>query len=345
MKKRIIALASVGTVLLTVGAIGSITYFNKAEQQARTTINETYKPLNHQELVLNLHGNTIYDIRTSDDNKFHLSGNLYTLDNNQSLTWQPDEKNDKTIIPVTFKESNKPSLDFGFNLWNDQRNSVKIDIPSTYKEITIKNTSYGHLNLSDIETKKLHVENKKGSISLEGTKANQVKVTSDTGSINALRNHLDGELILKTTHGEVNVLDLTAKKLTAETTNNNLSAENITADFEAKSEYGDINLTNILGKVQAENTNGYTSWYQEKIVEDSDLYSINGGINLELGRIPRNIKLEATSKVGDISLLDSDKETLKVGRNQPNVSLKTSSGDINVTSDEYTDEDDLISDL
>ncbi|WEG73253.1 DUF4097 family beta strand repeat-containing protein [Vagococcus intermedius] len=339
MKKRIIALASIGTVLLTVGAIGSITYFNKAEKQARTTIKETYKPHNHQELVLNLHGNTVYDIRTSDDNKFHLSGNLYTLDNNQSLTWQPNEKNNKTIVPVTFKESTKPSLDFGFNLWNDQRNSVKIDIPSTYKEITIKNTSYGHLNLDGIKTKKLHVENKKGAISLEDIKADQAEITSDSSSINAIRNHLDGELILKSTHGEINILDLTAKKLTAETINNNLFAENITADFEAKSEYGDINLTNIIGKVQTENTNGYTSWYQEKIIEDSDLNSINGGINLELERLPRNIELNATSKLGDISLLDSDKEALKIGRNQPKVSLETSSGDIYVTSDEDTDED------
>lgn len=340
MKKKVIGFAVFGTILAIIGGVGSAINFPKAEKQTKTAINERYKiKQNNKNLTIALKGNINYYVYESEDQDIHISGEAHSVVGKQSFTWKPSETGDKTLIDVTFTETDdyRNFIQLGFSQY------VNIAIPSSFESITVNSSKNSQVDISDLKTTDLVFNTDQHRYSsLENLRLDSLTVNAKSGSVDLTDITVQETLNLKGDQGSLTINNSRAKLFDIQNADGYISLNKLIGDTTIKTDSGIISLNDLKGKVSAVTIDGNIDWDYGKLTDNLDFKTTSGDIRINLETRPNNFNITTKTKNGSVSLFGKEQNKLKKGTGDPTLTLESLHGDIRVYDEdtEYKDYDD-----
>ena len=347
MTKKMISLASLGILLLIIGVAGGTFYYVKADKQLSTHIKEDYQPKNKKatdNLELTIAGDLNYRISQSDDAKFHVEGTTYSLDKNQKFDWKKSETDDTTKMELNFTKSKKKAPPIGVNFWETDHQSVYLSIPKSYKTITIKGQKNSQVNLFEMTTDNLILKNEGAHVTLANSKLTTLDVKGHAAYLSLFDLKVEKELTASNDSSTLDISNTKSPNIHLKNNDGEILASEVKGNLEVTTENGDISLTEIKGPITATSQNGTLNWDGDHLEDDASLTTINGDVFARFGNRPKNSSIKAKSQNGDITLFNKDTDHFKIKNAKHTLSIETSSGDIDVSSEGYEDYDDELND-
>ncbi|WP_044642648.1 DUF4097 family beta strand repeat-containing protein [Risungbinella massiliensis] len=209
----------------------------------------------------------------------------YTTYSNQAqekLEYQLND--DQILLEVQEKAHLSANLP---NYTSTKKAQLEIKLPITMKQLEVRSTT-GNITFQDAPW---HITNANlrsidGTVTAKGISANSLKVYTVTGKQSLSRVKLSDELDLSSSNGELEISEVTAKKISAKTVS------------------GNMNFQHIDAKLQADTTNGTIQpIYFQKIHDGSSISSLNGDIEVIFSSEIPHMTIEARTTSG---MLQSD---------------------------------------
>lgn len=343
MKKTIIALLVVGAICMTVGGIGAFKNYAQAEKEITNTIDLTEKikdQANNQNLVVKIDSSgsnrpTIV-VTSSDDDQFHLNNRSYAVNYQPKINWEVTEKDKTTYVSLTHEQTKKkePFLDFGFLDFGME--PIKLRVPKSYKTVTIETgtSTQQELVVNYLTLTDLTITNANSSTYLNGLTLNNLNVSSESGYIHVSSLHGENNLTLTNNSGEISLSDVSGKQIKVTNAQGGIHADNLVGITDLTTQNGLISLYHLAGEITATSTTGEINLNQAKVKDNVNLTSTSGMINFSLEAKVDNLTVNAVSQLGDIDLFGKSQTEYRVGNDGPTVTLKTTRGDIYMSSDD-----------
>ena len=96
---------------------------------------------------------------------------------------------------------------------------------------------------------------------------------------------------------------------------------------------GDVEIEEIEGAIDLETTSGDVSLTVKDLSDTIQITSVSGDVDIVTYNKPPDVTFNVKSISGDINLLDTYRENATIGKGSHLIKIKTTSGDIAVTSD------------
>lgn len=354
MKKRMFALATLGVILMIGGGIGAALNFRAAEKQVTTITDENYQikdKKNQQKLVLELditNQNRDYNldlnIVPSEDDQFSLHNTSYNPNKRPSLKWDISEKNGQTNVKIKYDEVKQKAANFNLDPWSLQYSPITIMLPTGYEEIEITspNNQFNSLNLNDLKGKSMTLVGLENQTNFMNVQLSNLTITNDSGNTNLYSTKVKEDIKITSESGNISFENVIAKNIYTKTSDSSIRLYDVIANTELESEYGDINLTDLVGLTKAKTTRGMIDFDQETLKDELDLTTESGDIRVMLREKSDKFDLTADSQTGKINFFGKSSEgSFKTNQSGPKVSLAAKSGNILVTTydaDNYGDD-------
>lgn len=348
MKKRTIFLIALAVILMAVGGIGSVVYYRIANKTMINHIDKSYsikdtKNLENVEFTIN--GNVPVSVITnydSDDIKLDVSS---TIKAPISVDWDAKESNGKTIISLNLNR--EPFIDdtpeiftFGFGFWDEVHQPAFVYLPENMENLTINNQSKSDVEmLGEMRLNTLKATSKSGNISTSLLTADKVDFSSETGDVLMNSEITANEVSVKTDQGDIYLYTVNADKIQLESKSGDIDAYESKGGFTVQTTSGEATFENVRGTMKMTGKSGSFSLNGYEALQTLDVALESGDIDITFtDTLPKNLSVEASTEVGDINLLDSNKTSYKAGTGKQAYTLKTKLGDIDVYGYDYDDD-------
>lgn len=348
MKKRTIFFIAMAVIMMAVGGIGSVVYYRIASKTMVNQIDKHYtlkdtKNLENVEFTVN--GNVPVSIITnydSDEIKLDVSSTVKTP---ISVDWDAKESDGKTSINLTlnrepFVNDTHEIFTFGFGFWDEVYQPAAIYLPENMANLTINNQSKSDVELlGELKLNSLKATSKSGSISTSLLTADKVEFTSETGDIMLNSEITANEMNVKSNQGDIYLYTVNADKLKLESDSGDISVYESKGGFTVQNTSGESTFENVRGTMTMTGKSGSFSLNGYESLQTLDVTLESGDIDISFtDTLPKNLSIEASTEVGDINLLDSNKTSYKAGDGKQVYTLKTKLGDIDVYGYDYDDD-------
>lgn len=235
---------------------------------------------------------------------------------------------------LTFSIDRKSSLPEDVHLGIGEGNEIQLTIPDTIKKITIRSNSNHrtYLNLSLFSLDNLSLETTKTETTLSENTIRDLTISAGSGSVFLSNNNITGkttaesnsaniifddntlseEANLLSESGNLQLFNVTAKKLSLESKKGNITLEEVKAPLTAISETGDIHHA------------------ASKLTDDIELTSKNGKV---VSVLKEQAKSQAEIKVKnspDVLLFNKDKMTFGDEKSEHKMTLQSDMGVVRV---------------
>lgn len=204
--------------------------------------------------------------------------------------------------------------------------SIRITVPkgTNLSDISITTIS-GDITLLTSTTENLSIQTISGDI--EGTHiiADQSHVQTSSGEIELL-GFTTNESVLETISGDVDVEEFSSESLHLTTSSGDVEIQGEIEKLIASTISGDVDLRGKFSQLTVESTSGDYS-IEGSILRSSSITTISGDVELILNELP-SVEIETIS--GSSRVLGK-KSTAYFSDNPETLSIKTTSGDIEIT--------------
>ncbi|MCY9514421.1 DUF4097 family beta strand repeat-containing protein [Paenibacillus apiarius] len=229
-----------------------------------------------------------------------------------------------------------------------QNEQIRIQLNSG--DASIENSSIGLLRADaksgDVEIENcrfgvLEVEALSGDLAVENVAAQRVRLNSTSGDL-----ELEGveaeELVMELLSGDLEVRNGRGERWICSTASGDVKLERIAADVEAASASGDVTVQDICGTLRVDVKNGDIRCAVGPETGACDIGNVAGSIDLRIASSTRQMQLEASALLGDLSLNVPLLQRRRgsggffeggIGEGGPLVRLSTKVGDVNVNMD------------
>ncbi|MGC6767411.1 DUF4097 family beta strand repeat-containing protein [Enterococcus sp. LJL128] len=347
MKKTTIFFLAIGILAMGVGAVGSAVFYQRAKTSMVEVKNEEYTVKNTdkiKELHLKLSGDTDYVIESSATNKIEMEARSSVTEPLKG-SLDVNESGDKLTATVNGSTKNKGTDHFQFRMFHIESSHVTLTVPSDIDRVVVDGDATGSVYLSNFTAKELDVDLDHSEISLAGSTAEKVNLTSKSGDIDIFGEATIDELTIKNDHGKIDAYELSGNTIDLTTSTGDIYLTNIkSTTTKAESKSGEFHIQNLRGEADLSGKNGSIYLYGEEWPKELKAIMEHGDIDIELYEEVENISIKAQSDLGDVSIFDTENNTYSRGKDGSKFELKTATGDIYVTGvgaypEDYMDDD------
>ncbi len=343
MKKRTLLTLGVAFILIIIGGIGSIFFYQRltAERKA-SEVNKQFKYDNSDELILDIKNNVAIHLSTSEDEYVHMNKQGLNFGSNQkdSATWNVNKKDKKTTVTIDNKisdQSFKPSV-LSFGSISDDR--IFLKLPENYKKITIKGDKVD-INADDLTLKKLDVDTKRSSFYSNNLTIQELTINNKYGDLYIDEGKFEKDVTLNTTSGNIHVENAIFNSLNMETKNGDTFTANTKGDLKIVNQYGTTSINHTTGLVDVDNKNNDIYFHANNVNHDTTLNTVHGGIQIEIDPASyKENKVDFKTEYGVLSIFNKNLSSdTSFSSNKGKASIKATSknGDITVSEIEKDD--------
>ena len=104
----------------------------------------------------------------------------------------------------------------------------------------------------------------------------------------------------------------------------------LTGKIKVRTEDGQVRVHHVSDEVSIQNKNGNTFFYPKTFKQPAKIQSSNGSIYVWLNPKPTDLKVEANSPNGEVSIFGKEQHTFETGHKKPLLFVKTTYGDIHL---------------
>ena len=118
-----------------------------------------------------------------------------------------------------------------------------------------------------------------------------------------------------------------------------VSGDVVASDVEAansviSSVSGDITVDNNVKEISIDTDSGDVALITPRITDDIDITTLSGDVDIKVAIEPTDVSFSIDTLSGDVNLFDKYAEDAKLGNGSTQVTIETTSGDIEVTSNQ-----------
>lgn len=256
-----------------------------------------------------------------------------------------------SIENCNIKNEIKSTTNVNLNMENSTAEDIDVVGWGSFFEVSADNLSVngsgnGQIELTSVDIKKdIYLD--AGEVSLTDVNADGLKLYSQYGRKSLTNIQIDNDIMIKNGNGEVTFSDVTAKNVEVDNKNGTVTIEDLTTGqldidarngdvnilqsqtgiSEVRSEYGIIQIDDLIGNLTITNKNGNIT--VERGEGDINIYNKYG--NVEINRSEINNNITVNNKNGDVDMYVNANKANNVGF------------DINVTNGSISDEDEVNS--
>lgn len=346
MKKQFIIFMSIGVLLLIIGSVGSAVLFKKIESDVRVVVHEKKAPTNKKNLDtvnLTIEGDSEFIVMPSEDNQFHLENTFYNVHQQKNLKWQVSEKEKETNISVQLEQTDNNRSLFTFGFWYDWA-PTEIHIPKGVKTLNLTSKKQGFVQFQSIELDTLQTS-VHGNLRIDHLTAKNIKQNEADGNFEIQNSQISDTIDLQSKSSSLILSNSSFKKLKATTNNGQIHLDTLVGDVAAKNDSGETYINQIHGETTIEHRGGLIEWNATNKVYPMTLSTDYGDIVANIQNANKKLSLTTKTKEGNIYLDRKEKDKLSIGKGDPQVSLHSVSGRIQVYQNTYFEYDDYDDNL
>lgn len=211
-------------------------------------------------------------------------------------------------------------------------------LPSDKDEISVR--YYGKADKNSIENRSLQADLSQGTLDIRIHNKRtfsigftyvdqQMDVMIPQETIESLNiNGASSDILLKSVQSEEVTFDLASGDVQLNNVESNL--------FNINTSSGSVEGENITGEMRVETSSGDTNLHLDTIQSPLDISSSSGDVRIEVASEPTNMKLTYSSSSGEAEInfplqydsLDRSNIQATIGSGDPEVTIRTSSGDL-----------------
>lgn len=200
--------------------------------------------------------------------------------------------------------------------YTDYTNTTELYLPANLDSDLDFSSSYGNVNVSNLQANEVAVGTSSGSISLSNVTANDgMSINTSYGSIDIDDTKATNDAELSTTNGSINIKNSTFGSLSTQATNGKTELIDVISN-------DDISLDTTNGSITFKNLD-----FARKLVAASTNGEISGNIN---GNVA-DYTFDLSTTLGNAKLNDNDINNKPYGEGNKMVDITTTNGSIDVT--------------
>lgn len=331
MKRRTKWLLSLSITLIVIGTIGSIISYQNLDHETTKEIQTNLsapKRFTNKKLVIQSEGPVTIKLQPSKDEQFHLSGQYKAPYEETSLNWEIKQDEEQDTFVINFKKDYRRVPRIFFDLWDTNNNYLTLTIPKQYEHL-ITQTYNTTLQPSNLTLKTIQLKGDSNSFRLNNIKADSLKQTA-TESFLALQQATIKDGIYIEEASGASIKQTQTKETSINASYDDIDLSQLTGKIKVRTEDGQVRVHHVSDEVSIQNKNGNTFFYPKTFKQPAKIQSSNGSIYVWLNPKPTDLKVEANSPNGEVSIFGKEQHTFETGHKKPLLFVKTTYGDIHL---------------
>ncbi|MEG0255284.1 DUF4097 family beta strand repeat-containing protein [Vagococcus sp.] len=336
MKKRTLFLLGFAFILIIIGGVGSIFFYQQLEAERKDSeVNKKFKYDHSDELILNIKNSATINLSTSDDDYVHMNkqGLTFGSEKKESTTWNIDKKEKTTTVTIDNKISKQKFQPGVFTFSDISDDSISLKVPEKYKKITIKGDKV-EIAANGLTLNNLDIQSKISNFYSNDVTVQDLTVDTKTGDINIDGGKFENNVKLSTLTGNIHVENTFFNKLDMSTKNGEVFTANTKGDLKIDNQNGNTSINHTKGLASVNNKNGEIYFHSNNITQDVTLETVNGAIQMEVDKDSYNKnKVDFKTNYGLLSIFNknlSSETTFSNSKGKVLIKATSKNGDISV---------------
>lgn len=331
MKRRTKWLLSLSITLIVIGTIGSIISYQNLDHETTKEIQTTLtapQRFTNNKLVIQSEGPVTIKLQPSKDEQFHLSGQYKAPYEETALTWEIKQDEQQDTFIINFKKDYRRVPRVFFDVWDTNNNYLTLTIPKQYENLMTQ-TYNTTLQPSNLTLKTIQLKGDSNSFRLSNIKADSLKQTATQSFFDLQKSTIKDGIHIEEASG-ASIKQTQTKETSINASYDDIDLSQLTGKIKVRTEDGQVRVHHVSDKVSIQNKNGNTFFYPKTFEQPAKIQSSNGSIYVWLNPKPRDLKVEASSPNGEVSIFGKEQHTFESGHKKPLLFVKTTYGDIHL---------------